>query len=132
MAKRQQEGSRLEISYCQKNKWDRDWMKYWLYIRTYSVTCTHEDGMKTIRYPLVSIMSEMKPLVKVTLSDEMTPKREACDKAFALAYHYFGGRDLVEEMVASNCWPLDKGRPSFTIEMVNVPIYGPAERVPFS
>jgi hypothetical protein len=76
-------------------------------------------------------MSEMKPLVKVTLSDEMTPKREACDKAFALAYHYFGGRDLVEEMVASNCWPLDKGQPSFTIEMVNVPIYGLAKRVPF-
>jgi hypothetical protein len=28
MAKRQQEGSHLEISYCQKNKWDRDWTKY--------------------------------------------------------------------------------------------------------
>jgi hypothetical protein len=29
MEKRQQEeGSRLEIYYCQKNRWDRDWMKY--------------------------------------------------------------------------------------------------------
>jgi hypothetical protein len=32
MAKRQQEGSRLEISYYQKNKWDWDWMKYWFYL----------------------------------------------------------------------------------------------------
>jgi len=27
-AKRQQGGSQLEISWCQKNKWDKDWMKY--------------------------------------------------------------------------------------------------------
>jgi hypothetical protein len=47
-------------------------------------------------------MSEMKPLSNVTSSEEMTPEREACDKAFALACRYFGGRDLVEEMVASN------------------------------
>jgi hypothetical protein len=34
-------------------------------------------------------------------------------------------------MVASNCWPLGKSRPSFKIEMVNIPVYGPAEGVPF-
>ena len=70
---------------------------------------------------------EMKPLTKVNPSEEMTPQREAYDKAFALACRYSRGRDLVEEMVASNYWPLGKSRPSFKIEMVNVPIYGPAE-----
>ena len=32
MVKRQQGESRLEISWCQKNKWDKDWMKYWFYV----------------------------------------------------------------------------------------------------
>jgi hypothetical protein len=69
----------------------------------YGVTRMHDDGTKSTRYPLASVMSEMKPLAKVTPSDEMTPKREACERAFALACRYSGGRDLVEEMVASNC-----------------------------
>jgi hypothetical protein len=34
-------------------------------------------------------------------------------------------------MVASNCWPLGKKHPEFTIKMVNVPVFGPAEGVPF-
>jgi hypothetical protein len=76
-------------------------------------------------------MSEMKPLLKVTPSKEMTPKREAYNSAFALAYRYSRGRDLVEVMVASNCWPLGKKQPEFTIEMVNVPVFGPTEGVPF-
>jgi low affinity Fe/Cu permease len=34
-------------------------------------------------------------------------------------------------MVASNCWPLGKKQPEFTIEMVNMPIFGPTKEVPF-
>jgi hypothetical protein len=122
VAKRQQGGSRLEISYCQKNKWDRDWMRYWFYVWTYSMTCTFDDGTKVVRYPMASVMSEMKPLSKVALSEEMTPKREACDRVFALACRYSRGRDLVEEMVASNYRPLGKRNPKLHIEMVNVPV----------
>ena len=76
-------------------------------------------------------MTEMKPLTKVNPSEEMTPQREAYDKAFALACRYSRGHDLVEEMVASNCCPLRKSRHSFKIEKVNIPVYGPTERVPF-
>jgi hypothetical protein len=46
---------------------------------------------KEVRYPLASIMSKMKPLSKVTPSEEMTPKREAYDMTFALACRYSGG-----------------------------------------
>jgi hypothetical protein len=67
------------------------------------MTCTFEDGTKIVRYPLASVMSEMKPLSKVAPGEEMMPEREACDRAFALACRYSRGRDLVEEMVASNC-----------------------------
>jgi hypothetical protein len=81
----------------------------------------YEDGMKEVQYPLASVMSEMKPLLKVTPSEEMTPEREACNKAFALACRYSGGRHLVEEMVASNYCPLGKRNAEFCIEMVNIP-----------
>jgi hypothetical protein len=104
-------------------------MKYWFYMQTFGVTTMHEDGKK--RFSLASVMIEMKPLTKVNPSEEMTPQREACDKAFALACHYPGGQDLVKEMVASICWPLGKLRPSFKIKMVNIPVYGPTEGVPF-
>jgi hypothetical protein len=99
-------------------------MRYWFYVQTFSVTVTHEDGKKSTRYPLASVMIEIKPLAKVNPRDEMTPKREACDRTFALACRYSGGRDLVEEMVAVRFWPLGKSKPSFKIEMVNLPIFG--------
>jgi hypothetical protein len=77
-------------------------MRYCFYLKTYSVTQTYEDEMKEVCYPLASVMSEMKPMSKVTPSEEMTLEREAYNKAFALMCHYFGGLDLVEEMVVSN------------------------------
>ena len=131
MSKRQQGDSRLEISWCWKNKWDKDWMRYWFYVQTFGVTTTHEDGKKSTRYPLASIVTEMKPMAKVNPSDEMTLEREACDRAFALACRYSGGRDLVEEMATVRFWPLGKSKPSFKIEMVNLPIYGEADGVSF-
>jgi hypothetical protein len=66
-------------------------------------------------------MSYMTPLAKVNLPAERMPKREARDRAFALACHYSEGRDLVEEMVASNFWPLGKRNKAFHIEMVWFP-----------
>jgi hypothetical protein len=106
-------------------------MRYWSYLKTYSVTRTYEDGTKEVRYPLASVMSEMKPLLKVTPSKEMTHEREACTKAFALACRYSEGWDLVEEMVVSDYWPLGKRNLVFHIELVNVPVYGPTGGVPF-
>jgi hypothetical protein len=76
-------------------------------------------------------MTEMKPLTKVAPNEEITPHREPCNKAFALACGYSRGHDLMEEMVAARFWPLEKSRPSFKIEMVNLPVYGEADGVPF-
>ena len=106
-------------------------MCYWFYVQTFGVTSTHEDGKKITLYPLASVMTKMKPFAKVTPSEEMMPHREACNKAFALALWYSRGRDLVEEMVATKFWPLGTSRPSFKIEMVNLPVYGEAKGVPF-
>jgi hypothetical protein len=48
-----------------------------------------------------------------------------------LACRYSRGRDLVKEMVAANYWPLGQRNNRFQIEMVQVPVFGPPEGVPF-
>ena len=48
-------------------------------------------------------MTPMKPSAQGTPGPGTAEGREAYDKAFALAYQYSGGQDLVEQMVAANC-----------------------------
>jgi hypothetical protein len=82
-------------------------------------------------FPYASKMKELKPTYKVDPSSENSEEREACNKAFALAYQFSGGCDLVEEMVASDFRPLGRKNEEFTIEMVQVPVIGPSEGIPF-
>ena len=102
MSKRNQGVDHLEISFCQKGKWDHDWLEQWFYVKTYEVRSTTEDGTEFSEYPLTSRMEEMAPLTRVDPPEEVSPTREACDQAFAAACRYSGGRDLVEEIMASN------------------------------
>lgn len=89
-----------------------------------------EDEKKVMWYPFASIIGPMKPSTKVPPNSEVDASREACDRAFALVCRYSKGRDLVEEMVASKCWPLGKIRPSMKIEMVKLLVFGEEGRVP--
>ena len=98
-------------------------MKAWLH--------APKDGKVENVFPYTSKMKELKPLYKVDPSLEITEERIACDKAFALACRYSGGRDLVKEMVASDFWPLGHRNEEFTIEMVQVPVFGPPKGIPF-
>ena len=77
-------------------------------------------------------MTPMKPLTQGTPRSGTIEERKSYDKAFVLACRYSRGWDLVEEMVAANCWPLGKNRPTMTIEMVNLPVFGEGVGVPFS
>ena len=85
-------------------------------MKTYGVRGTTEDGVEVAEYPLISRMEEMAPHTRVDPSEEMSPAREACDRAFAAACRYSGGRDLVEEIMASNYWPLGRDNPAFRLE----------------
>ena len=131
MPRRAQKGEKLEISFAQKNKWSKDWMQYWFYVRTGGMSSTGSDGKKNTRYPLASVMTPMRPLTQGTPDLGTDKGHEACNRALALACRYSGGPDLVEEMVVANCWPLDRNRPTMTIEMVSLPMFGEGVRVPF-
>ena len=77
-------------------------------MKTYRVRGTTEDGAEVVEYPLTSRMEEMAPHTRVDPPEEMSPARKACDWAFTAACRYSGGRDLVEEIMASNYWPWAK------------------------
>ena len=106
-------------------------MKLWFYVKTPSLICNLDDGMEITVYPYASGMKEMKPLYKMDPLAVASDECKACDLAFALACRYSGGCDLVEEMVASDFWPLGRRNEGFTIEMEQVPVYGPLEGLPF-
>ena len=116
MSKRNQGVDLLEISFCQKGKWDRGWLEQWFYVKTYRVRSTTEDGEELSEYPLTSRVEEMAPHTRVDPPEEVSPTWEACDQAFAATCRYSGGRDLVEEIMASNYWPLGKNNPAFQLE----------------
>lgn len=99
MAKRLQKDGGMEISFAQRTKWEKDWTWYWFYMKTTGVT--PKTGPKVTRYPFASTMGVMRPSTHVKPPVEVDTAREVCDAAFAKACRYFGGRDLVEEMVAS-------------------------------
>ena len=80
MLRRNQKGKKLEISFAQKNKWSKDWMQYWFYVRTEVLTSTGLDGNKNTCYPLESVMTPMKPSTQGTLGPGTSEGREACNK----------------------------------------------------
>jgi len=106
-------------------------MKMWFYVKTPATSRTLEDGTTKKVRPYALKMREMKAIYKVDPSVEVSEERKACDKAFALACCYSSGRDLAEEMVASNFLSLGRHNEEFNVEMVQVPVFGPPEGLPF-
>lgn len=127
MAKRAQKG-KLEISFAQRNKWNKDWSRYWFYVKTSSLNTKDKHGNKDICYPLASTMEEMRPSMRLTT--KIDAAWEAYDVAFATTCHYFRGRDLMEEMVAANFCPIGKEhRPKMTLKRLMLLVFGETEGV---
>ena len=93
-------------------------------MKTYGVRSTTEDGEEVSEYPLTSRMEEMAPHTRVEPPEEVSLTREAYDRAFAAACRYSGGRDLVEEIMASNYWPLGKNNQLFSWNRSRFPFSG--------
>ena len=83
-----------------------------------------KTGLKVKKCPFALIMGEMKPSTRVRPPSEVDAERAACDATFVKAYHFSGGRDLVEEMVVSN---LGKHRPWMTLVRMKLPVFGSVE-----
>lgn len=66
MLRRSKKEACLEICFVQKNKWDKEWTRHWLYVKTSGVTSKKEP--KVTRYPLASTMKAIKPICLVSPS----------------------------------------------------------------
>lgn len=72
-------------------------------------------------------MGDMKPLTLVRPPPEVDAKQAAGDVALGKAYRFSGDRDLVEEIVVANFWPLGKHRPRMTLVRMKLPVFGSVE-----
>ena len=54
-------------------------------MKTYRVRGTTDDGVEVVEYPLNSRMEAMALHTRVEPPEAVSPVREACDRAFALA-----------------------------------------------
>lgn len=125
MVKRAQKEGGLEISFAQKNKWEKDWYWYWFYVKTPGVV--PKTGPKVKKYPFTSVMGEMKPATWVWPPSNIDMERVACDAAFGNACHFSKVWFLVKEMVVSNFWPLGKHRPWMTLVKMKLPVFSSEE-----
>lgn len=104
---------------------------YWFYVKTSSVMWTFASGEKVRIHPLASTMSAMKTTSRGAPAGDLDASSKACSEAFALACCYLGGRDLIEEMVASKYWPLYRDSAPVRLENVRLPIMSEPEGIPF-
>lgn len=130
MTKRSQKYEKLEMSFAQRNKWDKDWSHYWFYVKTSNVNTRDKFRNKVVRYPLASTMEDMRPLTRLTA--DVDKAREACDVAFGAACRYSGGVILWRKwwLLDSGCLGRKKGS-KMTLEKVKLPVFGEAEGVLF-
>lgn len=114
MAKRSQKDGGLEISYAQKNKWEKNWTKFWFHVETPGFTPRAEPRVR--KFPYASTMGDMKPCCRVRPPSTVDAARAACD-----------ARDLIEEMVLSKFWPLGKYRLEMSLVKMKLPVFGSEE-----
>lgn len=96
---------RIELSFCQKNKWEDEWVQYWFYAK---IAFSASDPSCGVSYPLAM---KVRLFIYVTKADfrRTVPGYKDCCVAFASAAGVISGRDLIEEFLAAKVWPLTDG-----------------------
>jgi hypothetical protein len=84
-----------------RNKWTSGWDGNWFYCWVPSERKPDSSGQRT--YPLSSNMTKMNYLMEVPSS---CGPEDANITAFLEATSLIGGRDVLEEFLASGLWPL--------------------------
>ena len=60
-ANKVQKIERIELSFCQKNKWEDDWVQYWFYAK---IAFPASDPSGEISYPLAAKVQPFKHVTK--------------------------------------------------------------------
>jgi len=116
---------KMELSYCQKNKWEDDWEQYWFYAK---IGFPREDSSGEVSYPLASRIEEFKHVTKADFR-RTAPGYKECCSAFASAARVVSCRDLIKEYLVTKVWPLTNGW--LPGSFLKVRVAGLKDRLPF-
>jgi hypothetical protein len=97
--------TRIQIAPCCKTNFTEDWSSYWFYVKVDMSTIPGYEGPA---HPLSSPF-EALTVVSTTAYNHRATGIRSCENAFHLASTILGGRDIIEEFVASRIWPISYG-----------------------
>jgi hypothetical protein len=108
--------TRIQIAPCCKTNFAKDWSSYWFYVKVDMSAIPGYDGLAN---PFSTPIEALAAISTASYNHRAAGIRN-CDSMFHLASTIFGGRDLIEEFVAANIWPISHGRAPREIVNFNV------------
>jgi hypothetical protein len=97
--------TRIQIApYCKTNL-TKDWSSYWFYVK---VDMSMISGYEGPAHPLSTPIGALTAVNTAEYNHRAVGIR-SCENAFHLASTILGGRDIVEEFVAAQIWPISHG-----------------------
>jgi hypothetical protein len=118
--------TRIQIAPCCKTNLTDDWKSYWFYVK---VDMFEVPGYEGPAHPLSCSIETLTAVNTAEFNHRAVGIRN-CENAFHLASTIFGGRDIVEEFVAAEIWPISYGWALNEIVYFN--INWATQEVPFS
>jgi hypothetical protein len=117
--------TRIQIAPCCKTNFTEDWSSYWFYVKVDMSTISGYEGPT---HPL-SAPIEALTVVSTAEYNHRAVGIRSCENVFHVASTILGGREIVEEFVAAQIWPISYGwAPS---EIVQFNVNWASQEVPF-
>jgi hypothetical protein len=108
--------TRIQIAPCYKTNFSEDWSSFWFYVKVDMSKISDYSGPA---YPLCSPIEALTATCTASYNHRVARFRN-CESAFHLAGMILGGRDIIEEFVAAEIWPISYGWAPTEIVSFNV------------
>jgi hypothetical protein len=117
--------TRIQIAPCYKTNFCEDWSSFWFYVKVDLSKISDYSGPA---YPLCSPIEALTATCTTSYNHRVARFRN-CESAFHLAGTILGGRDIIEEFVAAEIWPISYGwAPT---EIISFNVNWATQEVPF-
>jgi hypothetical protein len=108
--------TRIQIAPCCKTNLTDDWNSYWFYVKVdMSRIPVYEGPAHPMSCPIEALTA-----VNTAEFNHRAVGIRSCENSFHLASTILGGRDIVEEFVAAQIWPISYGWAPSKIVQFNV------------
>jgi hypothetical protein len=117
--------TQIQIAPCCITNFTKDWNSYWFYVK---VDMSKIPGYVGAAFPLSSPIEELTATCTAPYNHHAVGFRN-CERAFHLSSKILGGRDIIEEFITANIWPISYGWAPTEILFFNV--NWAAQEIPF-